>query len=200
MVGKSYAVETKQIIAKAKTKQYRTAHKYDMQLPNDVIEALELDKLNGNNYWERAIKKEMTKVHVAFKPQNKNTSEKVRTEEADNLIKCQEIIYLIFFFDAEMNLTWKASLVTTCATTETLTSLTFLSIVAKLSFLIKALNDLDVISCDKGTKREYSFKQDLNAECISLRVKHLFCCVNCNLHADRIGNNTEQNHYCCHVS
>jgi hypothetical protein len=52
------------IINKAKSKYWRTTHKYGIKVPKTAEEALRLDKINGNDYWERAIKKEMSKVRV----------------------------------------------------------------------------------------------------------------------------------------
>ncbi len=42
-------------------------HKFGIELPKTVKEALELDKKNGNNFWADAIAKEMKDVCVAFK-------------------------------------------------------------------------------------------------------------------------------------
>ena len=41
--------------------------KFGIEIPQNVIEAQELDAKNGNTYWQDAIKKEYNNVKVAFK-------------------------------------------------------------------------------------------------------------------------------------
>ena len=50
----------------SKVKARRVTHKMGIELPRSVEHALELDKKNGNNEWEKAIKKESTNVRPAF--------------------------------------------------------------------------------------------------------------------------------------
>jgi hypothetical protein len=45
----------------------KRTHKFDIEVPKTVKEALELDKNNGNTLWADAIAKEMKDVCVAFK-------------------------------------------------------------------------------------------------------------------------------------
>ncbi|KAL7516513.1 hypothetical protein ACHAWX_001521, partial [Stephanocyclus meneghinianus] len=59
------------MISKVKAKYWRTTHKYGIRLPKTAKEALQLDKMNGNDYWEKVIKKEMSKVWVAYEPNEK---------------------------------------------------------------------------------------------------------------------------------
>jgi hypothetical protein len=56
------------IINEAKSKYWRTTHKYGIKVPKNAEESLRLDRINGNDYWERAIKKEMSKVRVRAHP------------------------------------------------------------------------------------------------------------------------------------
>ncbi len=42
-------------------------HKFVIELPKIIKEALELDKKNGNTFWADAIAKEMKDLCVAFK-------------------------------------------------------------------------------------------------------------------------------------
>ena len=42
-------------------------HKFGIELPKTVKEALDLDKKNGNTFWADAIAKEIKGVCVAFK-------------------------------------------------------------------------------------------------------------------------------------
>ena len=50
---------------KVKKKYWRTMHKFGIRIPKTVVEALQLDKENGNTYCVDAITKEMSKAKVA---------------------------------------------------------------------------------------------------------------------------------------
>ena len=54
-----------QMINKVKKKYWRTTHKYGIQVPKTVKEALQFDRENDNTYWADAIKKEMSKAQVS---------------------------------------------------------------------------------------------------------------------------------------
>ena len=54
------------IISAVKARVKEKSHKYGVRVPRSVQEALELDKINGNSLWSKAIRKEMTSVSVAF--------------------------------------------------------------------------------------------------------------------------------------
>ena len=54
------------IIAKVKSRYWKTSHKYGVRLPHSVQEALQIDKETGTDFWWKAIQKEMKKVMVAF--------------------------------------------------------------------------------------------------------------------------------------
>ena len=54
------------IIAASATKFKRVTHKYGIEVPRTVEDALRLDKVNGDDFWAKAINKEMTNVGVAF--------------------------------------------------------------------------------------------------------------------------------------
>jgi hypothetical protein len=45
----------------------KRTHKFGIELPKIIKEALELHKKNGNTFWADAIAKEMKDVRVAFK-------------------------------------------------------------------------------------------------------------------------------------
>lgn len=53
------------IIHKVKSKYWQKTHKDDIKLPKMAEEALQLDRINGNDYWELAIKNEMVNARVA---------------------------------------------------------------------------------------------------------------------------------------
>jgi hypothetical protein len=50
------------IIAKVKSRYWKTTHKFGIELPHSVKEAFEIDRRNGNNFWREAIEKEMSKI------------------------------------------------------------------------------------------------------------------------------------------
>lgn len=54
------------LIAGVNSGVWRTTHKYGVELPRTVTEALALDRKNGNNLWRKAIDKEMENLKVAF--------------------------------------------------------------------------------------------------------------------------------------
>ena len=54
------------IISKVKSKYWQRTHKYGIQIPKSVAEALRLDKENGNTLWWDAICQEMANVRIAF--------------------------------------------------------------------------------------------------------------------------------------
>ena len=109
----------------------------------------------------KAIKKEMTKVRVAYKP-HQSLPEEIRNGQVPDMIGYQEIKCHIVF-DVKMDFTRKARFVAGGHTTESPTSLTFSSMVSResvrLAFLIAALNNLDINSCDIGSAY-------LNAPCL----------------------------------
>ena len=141
------------MINKVKAKYWRTTHKYGIKLPKTAEEALQLDKMNGNDYWEQAIKKEMSKVRVAYEPNEKYTPEDVRSGKAPEMTGFQEITCHLIF-DVKMDFTRKARFVANGSKTEAPLSITYSSVVSRdsvrLAFLIAALNDLDIMSCDIG--------------------------------------------------
>jgi hypothetical protein len=51
-----------QIISKVKSRYWKTSHKFGIQLPHSVQQALQIDKETGTDLWWRAIEKEMKNV------------------------------------------------------------------------------------------------------------------------------------------
>ena len=141
------------IISKTKAKYWRTTHKYGVRLPKSVAEAMKLDAINGNHFWEESINKEMKKADVSYEPRDDVTPEQIRRGEAEDMKGFQEIKCHIIF-DVKMDFTRKARFVAGGHTTETPVALTYSSVVSRdsvrLAFLIAALNDLEVSSCDIG--------------------------------------------------
>ncbi len=48
------------------TRYLKRTHKFGIEIPNTVKEALALDHKNGNTLWVDAIAKEMREVRIAF--------------------------------------------------------------------------------------------------------------------------------------
>ena len=139
------------IVTKVKSRYWRTSHKFGVKLPHSVEEAYKLDKKNGNDNWCKAIEKEMSCIHVAFE---KWVDGKTREEAKQKLIGYQEVrCHMIF--DVKMSgLTRKARLVAGGHMTDTPSSITYSSVVShdsvRITFLVAALNDLDIMSADIG--------------------------------------------------
>ena len=54
------------IISVINTRIWKTTHKYGIEIPRNIRHAKELDQANGNDFWGKAIGKEMTNVGIAF--------------------------------------------------------------------------------------------------------------------------------------
>jgi hypothetical protein len=141
------------IIKKLKSKYWRTTHKFGIRIPKTIDEAIRLDLENGDTQWMDAVKKEMSKAGIAYVPVEGATPEQVRANKCDALRGHQEIRCHIIF-DVKMDFTRKARFVAGGHMTETPSSLTYSSVVSresvKIAFLIAALNDIDIMSCDIG--------------------------------------------------
>ncbi len=139
------------IISKVKSRYWRTTHKFGIRLPKTVQEALEIDRITGTDFWGKAINKEMSRVKIAWRIQDRYTPQDVRKGSAPELIGFQEIGCHIVF-DIKMDFTRKARFVAGGHTTTTPNSMTYSSVVSRdsvtLAFLLAALNDIDLISCD----------------------------------------------------
>lgn len=149
------------VIQKTKTKYWRTTHKFGIRVPKSVDEAIEIDKANGNTLWQDALAKEMKRVKVAFAKDDKYMPDDVRNNKAPEYRSFKEISCHMVF-DVKMNFDRKARFVANGSTTEALEAITYSSVVdrdsVRIAFLIAALNDLDVASCDIANAY-------LNAEC-----------------------------------
>jgi hypothetical protein len=55
------------LVRKRNPRYLKQTHKFGIELPKTIKEALELDKKNGNTFWADAIAKEIKDVCVAFK-------------------------------------------------------------------------------------------------------------------------------------
>jgi hypothetical protein len=69
------------IISKVKSRYWAQTHKFGIEFPHSVEEALALDKKNGNDLWRKAIEKEMEKMH------GKGTFQRLDSATADEIRK-----------------------------------------------------------------------------------------------------------------
>ncbi len=134
-----------------KTGYLKQTHKFGIELPKIVKEALALDQINGNTLWAAGIaKKEMKNVCVAFKILADNESVPIGYQR----IPCHMV------FDIKMDdFTRKARLVAGRHMTDAPSTIMYASVVScktiGIALLMAALNDLEVKVGDV-----------LNAECI----------------------------------
>ncbi|KAL7525855.1 hypothetical protein ACHAWF_001533, partial [Thalassiosira exigua] len=149
-----YVLKKRQrIIQKAKSKYWRTTHKYGIKIPKTPEEALHIDKETGTDFWEKAMIKEMAKAKVSYELVDGCTPEEVRSNKVPALRGYQEISCHIIF-DVKMDFTRKARFVANGSTTDTPSTLTYSSVLSRdsvrIALLVAALNDLDIFACDIG--------------------------------------------------
>jgi hypothetical protein len=141
------------IVAKLQKKYWRTDYKFGIRLPKSVDEALQIDKMTGTKHWENALKKEMSKVCVAYKAKDGVTPDDVQKGRVADMKGFQEIKCHIVF-DVKMDFTRKARFVAGGHMTQPASSVTYSSVVSRdsvrLAFLLAALNGLNALSCDIG--------------------------------------------------
>jgi hypothetical protein len=135
-----------------KSRYWKTTHKFGIRLPKTVEEALDIDKATDTDFWRKAVNKEMAnKVKIAWKTNDGLTPQQARQGKVPDLIGFQEIGCHIIF-DVKMDFTRKARFVARGHTTTAPSSMTYSSVVShdsiRFAFLIAALNDLDIMSCD----------------------------------------------------
>ena len=115
-----------------------------MHDPKTVLEALELDKDSNTDFWYTAVMKEMKNVMPTFKVLDENEMVPIGYK----WIPCHMI------FDVKMHFTWKAHFVAGGHVTNPPTLMTYSSVVScdsvQITFLVAALNDLDILIADIG--------------------------------------------------
>ena len=95
----TYTLQKSDIIISAiNTCIRKTTHKYGIEIPRSVKHAAEMDLKNGNDFWVKAIKKEMNNVGIAFEILDEDKSAPVGwSNESGHLI-----------FDVKMEFTQKS--------------------------------------------------------------------------------------------
>ena len=134
----------KYLLKAVKTRYARRTHKFGIQLPQAVDEALAIDRETNTTYWYDAIQKEMKNVRVAFKFLDSGE----RVPVGHKWIKCHLI------FDVKMDFTRKARYVAGGHMTDPPPTLTYSSVVSRdsvrIAFMLAALNDVQLLAADIG--------------------------------------------------
>ena len=146
------------VVKALKKRYFRTTHKFGIELPKTTQEALDIDRRDGNTFWQDAIKKELKATMPAFE---------FIEDDTVNLVGYTEISGHMVF-DVKMDFTRKARFVANphgkgnAKTIREARINTYASVVTResvrLVFLLAALNDLDLLAAD--VKNAY-----LNAPC-----------------------------------
>jgi hypothetical protein len=114
-------------------------HKFGIEVPKTIKDALEIDHRNGNTFWADAIAKEMKDIRVAFKILLDRQSAPIGYQK----ISC----HMIFDIKIE-DFHCKAQLVTGGHRTEAPATITYASVVSRetvcIALLMAALNNLEV--------------------------------------------------------
>ncbi|KAI2494625.1 Reverse transcriptase (RNA-dependent DNA polymerase) [Fragilaria crotonensis] len=110
------------ILRKVKSKYWSTSHKYGLELPKSVAQALEINKRTGTDFWKKAIEKEIHNVFPAF--------DFIKGDDAQ-VPPGYEFVDTYFVFDIKMDLTRKARLVARGSMTEATKEETFASVVSR---------------------------------------------------------------------
>jgi hypothetical protein len=128
-------------IAKS-AKYWNRTHKYGIEVPKNVADALRIDSETGTDFWRKAIDKEMTNNKIAFE---------FLDDEAPMPIGYKQMRGHMIF-DIKLCLTRKARWVADGSQSEMPRESTYSSVVSRDSvrifFTLAALNDVEVLACD----------------------------------------------------
>lgn len=130
------------IIAAVKCRARKVTHKYGIEIPASVADAIRIDKENQNTLWRDAITKEMTNVGIAFEILEDGNEPPVGWNEVTG--------HLVF--DVKMDFTRKARWVLDGHKTPDVTGSTYAGVVSResvrIAFTYAALNGLEVCAAD----------------------------------------------------
>jgi hypothetical protein len=134
----------KQIISKVKSKYWTRTHKFGIEIPKSVEEAIAIDKKNGNRLWQEAIEKEMANIFPAFTLYEGDPKELIGFQ----LIKC----HMIFDVKLGENFRRKARFVAGGHMTAPPVTLTYASVVSResvrIALVLSSLNGMTVLTAD----------------------------------------------------
>ncbi len=127
------------LVHRRTTRYLKRTHKFGIEIPKTVKEALALDRKNGNTLWAEAIAKEMSEVRIAFNILPDGGSAPIGYQK----IPCHMI------FEVKMeDFRQKARLVAGGHLTEAPATITYASVVSRetvhLALTFASLNDLEV--------------------------------------------------------
>ena len=54
------------IVSEVSLRVRRCSHKYEIEVPTSIASAKKIDEKNGDDFWEKVIKKEMTNIGISF--------------------------------------------------------------------------------------------------------------------------------------
>ena len=136
--------QEKRNINKVKSKYWTRTHKFGIEIPKSVEEALEIDRRNKNNLWRDAIEKEMVNIYPAFK---------LYEGDPKNLIGFQLIrCHMIFDIKLGENFRRKARFVAGGHMTAPPATLTYASVVSResvrIALTLASLNGMIVLTAD----------------------------------------------------
>ena len=130
------------IISKVKSKYWKRTHKFGVELPHSVEQAIAIDDNTGTTHWKTAIDLEMKNVDCAFQFLDDDEPDPIGYTKID----------LQLIFDVKMDFSRKVRLVAGGHKTDPPKDMTYASVVSResvrLAFLIAALNDLEVLAGD----------------------------------------------------
>ena len=133
------------IISKIKCLYWQTTHRYGVNLPNTTTEALEVHKENNNTLWWDVICSAMHNVRITFEEFDCPLSQML---PGFKKLNC----HLIFEVKLSENFRRKARFVADGHRTTAPKSLSYSTVVSRdsvrIAFLLAALNNLQVVSCD----------------------------------------------------
>ena len=131
------------IIKSVKARLQKRSHKFGIQIPTSVMNAIALDRANGNTLWQESIKKEMDAVKIAFKILGMDED----IPPGYQFIRC----HMIFTVKME-DFRRKCRYVAGGHMTEAPATLTYASVVSRetvrIALTLAALNDVEVKASD----------------------------------------------------
>jgi hypothetical protein len=108
------------ILSKVKSRYWKRTHKFGIELPKTVEDALALNRKNDNNIWKLAIEKLMKNVQPEFN----------FLDQGDCAPNGYQKIKLHMIFDVQIDFTRKARLVDGVHMIDTPASITYSSVVS----------------------------------------------------------------------
>ena len=136
--------QNKRNISKVKSKYWTRTHKFGIEIPKTVEEAIQLDKKNGNRLWQDAIHKEMLNIFPAFTLYEGDPTKLVGFQ----CIRC----HMIFDVKLGENFRRKARFVAGGHMTTPPATLTYASVVSResvrIALVLASLNGMIILTAD----------------------------------------------------